>query len=51
MTNIYAIGKIANDERLVISMSRGEIPYWVYQMDTSNIQSSHYEEIRTLNDT
>lgn len=31
-------------------MSRGEIPYWVYQRDTSNMQSSHYQEITLLTD-
>jgi len=31
-------------------MSRGEIPYWVYQRDTSNLQTSHYQEITLLND-
>ena len=31
-------------------MSRGDIPYWVYKRDTSDIQSSNYGEIRSLND-
>lgn len=35
---------------MVLFMSRGEIPYWVYKRDTSDIQSSHYDEISSLND-